>query len=133
MVTDLSKLTRNQKMVFDSLSHAGTPMSAYDILDGLRSEGLRAPLQVYRALGKLVELGAVHKIESINAFVACAQQGGCDRSITSFAICESCGAVQEFSEEELGNSLKRWEEKKGFKSRQVVIEVQGICELCQKN
>src|SRR5690606_24509193 len=48
-------LTRNQELVLGTLAHAEAPLSAYDILDRLRSEGLRAPLQVYRALDKLTE------------------------------------------------------------------------------
>src|SRR3569833_2731604 len=43
-------LTRNQELVLGTLAHATGPMSAYDILDKLRDDGLRAPLQVYRAL-----------------------------------------------------------------------------------
>lgn len=43
-------LTRNQTLVFDVLSKADGPLSAYTILDQLRDDGFRAPLQVYRAL-----------------------------------------------------------------------------------
>ena len=49
------QLTKNQSLVFDALSQAGAPLSAYGILDLLRDKGFRAPLQVYRALDKLVE------------------------------------------------------------------------------
>src|SRR5690606_26809964 len=43
-------LTRNQLLVLETLHRAEGPLSAYDILDRLRDAGLRAPLQVYRAL-----------------------------------------------------------------------------------
>ena len=66
------QLTKNQGLVFDVLSHSQGPLSAYTILDKLRDHGFRAPLQVYRALEKLLEFGLVHRLESINAFVACA-------------------------------------------------------------
>ncbi|HSM41507.1 MAG TPA: transcriptional repressor, partial [Afifellaceae bacterium] len=59
-------------MVFDTLLAADGPLSAYDILDRLRDKGFRAPLQVYRALDKLLALGLVHRLESLNAFIACA-------------------------------------------------------------
>ena len=65
------KLTRNQQLVYDALTGADTPLSAYSLLDQLRESGFRAPLQVYRALEKLIELGQVHRLESINSFVAC--------------------------------------------------------------
>jgi Fur family transcriptional regulator, zinc uptake regulator len=65
-------LTRNQDLVLKTLNAADTPLSAYDILDRLRGDGLRAPLQIYRALDKLIEHGLAHRLESLNAFVCCA-------------------------------------------------------------
>ena len=67
-------LTKNQSLVFDVLTRAEQPISAYTILDRLREHGFRAPLQVYRALDKLLEAGLVHRLESLNAFVACAHR-----------------------------------------------------------
>ena len=43
-------LTKNQSLVMNALSNAHQPLSAYMILDKLRDDGFRAPLQVYRAL-----------------------------------------------------------------------------------
>ena len=62
-------LTKNQRIVLDLLQNIGEPLKAYFILDRLKKEGLNSPLQVYRALDKLVELGKIHKIESINSFI----------------------------------------------------------------
>lgn len=66
------QLTKNQALVMGALTHSDGPLSAYTILDKLRDQGFRAPLQVYRALDKLLEYGLVHRLESLNAFVACA-------------------------------------------------------------
>ena len=55
-------LTRNQELVLGTLAHATAPMSAYDILDKLRGDGLRAPLQIYRALEKLTERAVEQKL-----------------------------------------------------------------------
>ena len=57
-------LTKNQKIVLDLLQSSGEPLKAYSILDSLKKEGLKSPLQIYRALDKLVELGRIHKIVS---------------------------------------------------------------------
>jgi hypothetical protein len=67
------------------------PLSAYTILDQLRDQGFRAPLQVYRALDKLVEFGLVHRLESLNAFVACRHPDCEDHETIAFMICEKCG------------------------------------------
>ena len=45
-------------------------MKAYAILFNVQKKGIKAPLQVYRALDKLVEIGKIHKIESRNAFIS---------------------------------------------------------------
>ena len=64
-------LTKNQQIVLDLVEKSSEPLKAYSILFNVQKKGLKAPLQVYRALDKLVEIGKIHKIESRNAFVAC--------------------------------------------------------------
>ena len=124
------ELTRNQGLVLETLNHADAPLSAYDILDRLRGEGLRAPLQVYRALDKLTERGLAHRLESLNAFVCCAD-AACHRTGTiAFAICEQCGKVKEFAEPAVEQKLRGWSKAAGFVPRQVTIELRGVCKGC---
>lgn len=126
-------LTKNQALVFGKLAEAGAPMSAYSILDRLRDNGFRAPLQVYRALDKLVADGLVHKLESLNAFVACAHpQEKCgDHGLTGFAICNSCGNVIEFHNHKLEHDLEHLLGDKGFKPEKTVVEIRGKCASCR--
>ncbi len=70
MAPDLNK---NDKKVLSALGRSEKPLSAYDILDRARSDALKAPVQVYRALEKLESRGLVHRIEALNAFVACSE------------------------------------------------------------
>jgi Fur family transcriptional regulator, zinc uptake regulator len=124
-------LTRNQTLVLGALNNSKAPLSAYAILDALRGEGLRAPLQVYRALEKLVELGFVHRLESLNAFVAC-QHVGCDGvDSVAFAICGTCGKVDEVQDVSLSQELKSVSEKTGFALAHSVVELRGTCADCQ--
>ena len=123
-------LTKNQKLVFDALSDTAQPMSAYSILDKLRDAGLRAPLQVYRALDKLVESGKVHRLESLNAFVACAHTHCHDDCASAFAICEKCGSVSEFSDDAIMDRLKGWSSKAKFTPTKMTVEVRGLCAAC---
>jgi len=123
-------LTRNQGLVLDALNHATEPLSAYDLLDRLREDGLRAPLQVYRALDKLVEKGLAHRLESLNAFVACTDTH-CHRSGTiAFAICEACGRVDEFADDVVRERLARWAAETGFRPTRTTIELRGRCAAC---
>jgi len=125
-------LTRNQALVLDRLVQAEAPISAYGLLDQLRDEGLRAPLQVYRALDKLVELGLAHRLESLNAFVACAHAHSHDAvsGATAFAICEKCGRVDEFTDATVNERLAGWAGKAGFAPRSTTIELRGRCADC---
>lgn len=124
------ELTKNQALVFGSLSDADGPLTAYAILDLLRDNGLRAPLQVYRALEKLVEYGMVHRLESLNAFVACSHKDCGDHGTAAFAICEACGNVIEFSPQEAISHLKDWTGKQGFQLSGMTIELRGKCKDC---
>src|SRR5690606_10648064 len=107
-------LTRNQSLVLGTLSRADGPLSAYTIPDQLRDDGFRAPLQVYRALEKLLGMGLIHRLESINAFVACAHPHCHARGLIAFAICEKCGQVDEFSDEVVQQRLGDWSAAHGF-------------------
>ena len=66
-----SKLTNNQQTVLNLLEKSKEPLKAYAILYDTQKKGIKAPLQVYRALDKLIEIGKVHKIESKNSYMAC--------------------------------------------------------------
>ena len=125
-------LTRNQELEMGALNGAPAPLSAYDILDLLRAEGLRAPLQVYRALDKLVERGLAHRLESLNAFVACADEHCHRKGLIAFAICESCGKVDEFADAVIEQRLGDWASKTGFKVERTTMEIRGKCAECLK-
>lgn len=123
-------LTRNQELVLGTLHHADAPLSAYDILDRLRAEGLRAPLQVYRALEKLIDAGLAHRLESLNAFVCCADARGHGAGLTAFAICGKCGRVDEFSDDVVRERLGAWADAHSFTAERTTIELRGVCAAC---
>lgn len=127
--------------IMGALDHATRPLSAYDLLDKLRPTGVSAPLTVYRALDKLVASGKVHRIESLNAFVACAN-GGHHRheaheagvppapTAVAFAICDRCGHVDEFLDAKVFAQLEAGLADRRFTPRSSAIEVHGTCGAC---
>ena len=123
-------LTKNQSMVMAALLEANGPLSAYAILDLLRSRGLRAPLQVYRALDKLVEYGMAHRLESMNAFVACRHPDSERESMVAFTICESCGEVTEISNDGFDSQLHKLAGGAGFNVKKSTVELFGQCGSC---
>ena len=62
-------LTKNQQIIFDLIDKSPEPMKAYSILFNVQKKGIKAPLQVYRVLDKIVEIGKIHKIESRNCLI----------------------------------------------------------------
>jgi Fur family transcriptional regulator, zinc uptake regulator len=126
-----ASLTKNQMLVLDALHHAPGPLSAYGILDALRGNGLKAPLQVYRALDKLRDAGLVHRLESLNAFVAC-RHGCIGEATMAFMICETCGSVAELADVALTADLTALAKASGFTMSRSVIELRGVCTACAR-
>ena len=129
-MSEVHDLTRNQHLVLSTLTGATGPLSAYGILDLVRGEGIKAPLQIYRALDKLVEMGLAHRLESLNAFVACAHAEAEHTGLAAFAICESCGRVDEFADPIVEERLAGWSQATGFKAERTTIEIRGHCKAC---
>ncbi|MEM9430794.1 MAG: Fur family transcriptional regulator [Pseudomonadota bacterium] len=104
------------------------PLSAYDILAGLRAEGVTAPTTVYRALDKLLADGRIHRIESLNAWTVCCDPHHGETAV--FEICDACGATTEHVDEHLTLGIAALSERTGFRPDRSVIEVHGRCVDC---
>ena len=121
--------------IMGALTASSRPLSAYDLLDHLRPTGVAAPLTVYRALDKLMKAGQVHRIESLNAFVPC--RGGEHHhaheehgQTVGFAICDACGAVDEFVDADVCALVAEKLAARHFAPRTSAIEVHGLCVAC---
>ena len=89
---DDRRLNRNDRLVLDCLRRSDGPLKAYDLLEALRTQGVNAPMTVYRALSRLTAMGSVKKIESLNAFCALPETGS--DAVCAFVICDMCGAIR---------------------------------------
>ncbi len=117
------------KFVVKALRREQRPMSAYEIISALRGQMELAPPTVYRVLEKLIEAGLVHKLESLNAFVACSHEAHGDDA--AFAICDDCGSVTEFSAPSINKSLLAWSRSHQFALNATVVELHGKCATCR--
>ena len=130
-MAQIQTLSKNQKIILDIIEKANEPLKAYSILFNVQKKGIKAPLQVYRALEKLIKLGKIHKVESRNAFVAC-KNSNCEISkATAFSICESCEKVDEISDKSLSKYLSSYNDKKGMKFKKFNLEFFGLCKKCK--
>ena len=127
----IQTLTKNQRIVLNLLQDSGEPLKAYFILDSLKKEGLNSPLQVYRALDKLVELGKIHKVESLNSFIIC-NNSNC-ASNTAFTICERCGKVKEIKNNNLTEGVNELVRENKLNISRYNLEFYVVCKSCKIN
>ncbi|MFM8819618.1 MAG: Fur family transcriptional regulator [Phenylobacterium sp.] len=122
------RLTAPRRRVLELLLSADAPLKAYDMIAAFGGPGAPAkPPTVYRALDFLEKLGFAHRIESLNAYVACRIEGGAHRA--AFLICECCGAAREF-EPGLDTGLAAAAEA-GYSVRSLTLEARGLCPACR--
>lgn len=118
-----------RRRTLELLLEAGRPMKAYDLVASY-GPGRRPtkPPTVYRALDFLIALGLVHKIETVNAFIACPRPDAAPHA-ANFLICDVCGRADEV---DLGvtEPLAAIAQRLAFRLDQVVIEARGVCAAC---
>ncbi|GAA5231946.1 transcriptional repressor [Verticiella sediminum] len=119
------KLTANQQRVLEALRQGPGALSAYALLE---RAGFSGPSQVYRALDKLMGLGLVRRLESLNAYICCSGSGACRP--TAFAICDCCGHIDEMVDGPLAQCLQCMANHLDFKLDRAVVEVHGRCSAC---
>ena len=131
MALATKELTNNQQTVLTLLEESKEPLKAYAILFDIQKKGIKSPLQVYRALDKLIEIGKVHKIESKNSYIACNNAECSSKSSTSFLICELCDDVKELKKNNLSSYFSKQSEKSNFKYTKHNLEIYGACKTCK--
>ena len=125
------KFTPIRRQVLQALLSSHRPLGAYEVIEELAKSMARpAPITVYRALDFLMENGLVHRIESRNAYLACAHDHDA-ASMVAFLICERCGSVGEIVAGPATQSLNDAERQTGFAPKLSVVEITGTCAHCQ--
>lgn len=126
------RLTSRRRQVLEILLGSHQPMGAYDILAELNRISPKqriAPPIVYRALEFLLQQGLIHRIESKNAFISCAQPG--HQFGAQFLICRDCEKVAELESSHSG--LLHQADNLGFAVDHSVVEITGVCARCQQH
>lgn len=126
------RLTPIRARVLGFIADAGAPIKAYDLLDRVRDgegPGAAAPPTVYRALDFLLANGFIHKLQSVNAFVACHHPDTAQHSVP-FLICDSCHGAVELEDEAVVKALDARARALGFVPQAQTLEVHGLCAEC---
>ncbi len=128
------RLTPTRARVLTLIALAGAPIKAYDLLDKVRESvdgGVAAPPTVYRALDFLLANGFIHKLESINAFVACHHPNSAQHSVP-FLICNRCHSATELEDASIVATLDAAARGLGFAPQAQTLEVHGLCARCAR-
>ena len=124
-----AQLTKLRRSVLTLILEADGPTTAYQLLDRLRATHKGAvPPTIYRALDFLMAQRLIHKVERLNAFVACADS---ERPHpVQFLICRQCGTVAEMEDDAAERALARAAKREGFHLANAVVEIEGTCATC---
>ncbi len=126
------KFTPIRRLVLQALLSSHRPLGAYEVIDTLAKSMPRpAPITVYRALEFLMQNGLVHRIESRNAYLACAHDHD-TAAMVAFLICDACGSVGEIPAQPAAQGLNAAARASGFTPKMSVVEITGTCAHCQK-
>lgn len=111
------------------IAAAGKPVKAYDLLERMRGgPGASAPPTVYRALDFLLENGFIHRLVSVNAFLACHHPA--EGHVVPILICRQCEAADELEDEGVPGALEALARGRGFRPEASYVEVVGTCARC---
>ncbi len=123
------RISHPRSEVLKIISISKKPLSAYDILDKLATV-IKSPKPptVYRALENLIAHGFIHRIESLNAYIACHENHRHNGS--QFLICDSCGFVEEIHLCTIPEALQKQSIQKNFTVHHWNVELHGRCNAC---
>lgn len=122
-------LSPHCQKLLKALEKSASPLSAYELLEKLRVHGIKAPPTVYRALETLMERGLVHRIETLNAFIACHHHED-GHSHGQFVVCRGCGSVEEVHDKQLSSSIRKIASSMKFQIEREILEIMGLCKRC---
>lgn len=126
------RLTAPRRRVLELLLTTGAPLKAYDLMAAFGGDAGEAakPPTVYRALDFLERQGFAHRIESLNAYVAC--RLGAEGHAAGFLICDCCGAAVEI-ERAPADWVKAAADRAGYSLAAVTVEAHGLCPDCNRD
>lgn len=128
------RLTSLRKQILSLIWQNHQPVGAYDLIEQLAENSQRkvAPPTVYRSLDFLLEMGLIHRINSLNAFIGCPnptvnseQQHQC-----YFFICKTCRTATEYQEPAVFEAIQSVAAQQSFAIEDACMELIGVCKTC---
>ena len=125
------QMTALRQLVLRLILDADGPLTAYQLLARLKETRANAtPPTVYRVLDFLMQQALIHKVERLNAFIACTEADHHHDHPVQFLICRSCGGVAEIEDVAVARALDDAAGRRGFHPGRAVVELDGTCAAC---
>lgn len=125
------RFTPVRRKALEILLERHRAMGAYEVLERLQKAGLGSqPPAAYRALDFLVAQGFAHRVERLNAYVACNHIG--EDHVPGFLVCRGCDRVAETVTIPARRLLEAAASDSGFTIETVAVEAEGLCAPCRE-
>jgi Fur family ferric uptake transcriptional regulator len=119
-----------RRAVIELLGRQDCCLTAQEIFDGLRSDGRRVGIaSVYRTLEQLNREGYVQRID-VGAGTARFEPLHADGEHHHHLVCDDCGKVEAFADDELERALRRVERRTGYSVAGHDVVLRGACDDC---
>jgi Fur family ferric uptake transcriptional regulator len=120
-----------RRAVIDLLGRQDCCVTAQEIFDGLRGEGRAVGIaSVYRVLDLLTEKGLVQRID-VGAGMARFEPLYRSGEHHHHLVCDECGKVEAFEDDELELALHRVEGRTGYSVEGHDVVLRGACGDCR--
>lgn len=127
------RLTPLRKQVLTLIWKSHQPVGAYTLIELLASSSGRkiAPPTIYRTLEFLLDVGVIHRINALNAYIGCSTPKTDHPNY--FLICTHCQTASECNRSELEQEIKALGQQNGFQIEKQWLEILGTCQQCEKS
>ena len=124
------RLTKPRLEVLKIMTQTDGPVGAYEILHKLKDIlNSPNPPTVYRAIDFWLQMGFIHRIESLNAYVLC--HSNHNHRGSQFIICDDCGSATEVHLDNMAQSVEQSSSQSNFSCSTWSLEIHGQCGSCR--
>ena len=119
-----------RRAVIELLGRQACCLTAQEIFDQLRADGRRVGIaSVYRSLEQLSTDGYVQRID-IGAGTSRFEPVHADGQHHHHLVCDDCGKVEAFADDELERALRKVERRTGYSVAGHDVVLRGACDDC---
>lgn len=122
--------TQPRRLVLKALMNMQKPASHKEIHEWIKKQDAATNLvTVYRTLEIFEEIGIIHHHSRSGGIMLCSISEKTGHH--GFLSCEQCGKVEEFCNKNLCSQEDQIAKEAGFKPRNRMSEITGLCAKCQ--